>query len=161
MATIKNGTVVLEAPATGSGVVLLDGTEIALGNNLDPVPGQVLVHGPYASGTNLTGGQLSLAPGLGTGSGVAGNLVFAYGPAGSSGVTQNTPTMAMTINGATGRVTISSVLGGFVLPSLTVTQRGALASPAAGLMIWNSTNTAIEFYTGSGWLAVTSGAVAS
>jgi hypothetical protein len=42
------------------------------------------------------------------------------------------------------------------LPSYTTTQRDALASPAAGWTIFNSTTGKLNFYDGSAWRAVTS-----
>ena len=42
-------------------------------------------------------------------------------------------------------------LGFMHVGSFTTTQRDALTGITAGTMIWNSTNGAIEVYTGSGW----------
>jgi len=40
--------------------------------------------------------------------------------------------------------------------SLTTTQRDAIASPKAGMTIFNSSTSKLNFYTGSAWEAVTS-----
>lgn len=40
------------------------------------------------------------------------------------------------------------------LPNLTTTQRNAIASPTAGMVIWNTTTTAVNQYTGAAWAAV-------
>lgn len=45
---------------------------------------------------------------------------------------------------------------GVELPSLTTAQRDAISTPVAGLMIFNSTTSKLNFYTGSAWEAVTS-----
>jgi hypothetical protein len=45
----------------------------------------------------------------------------------------------------------SSTTQGFLPPRLTTTQRDSIASPVAGLTIWNSTNTQLEVYDGSFW----------
>lgn len=41
--------------------------------------------------------------------------------------------------------------GGLVLNNLTTTQRDAIAAPLAGSLIWNSTTTRANVYTGSAW----------
>lgn len=41
---------------------------------------------------------------------------------------------------------------GFQLPSFTTTQMNAIASPATGLMIYNSTTGSIKYYNGSAWV---------
>lgn len=53
---------------------------------------------------------------------------------------------------------ISSFTGtkGLRLPLCTTTQRDAIASPGAGLMVYNSTTNKLNFYNGSAWEAVTS-----
>ena len=45
----------------------------------------------------------------------------------------------------------NSTTQGFLPPRLTTTQRDAIATPAAGLTIWNSTNTQLEVYDGTYW----------
>lgn len=58
------------------------------------------IKGGDATGTNQGGNWLILQPGLGTGTGVSGDILFYTGPAGSSGASQNTATKAMTITSA-------------------------------------------------------------
>jgi hypothetical protein len=41
---------------------------------------------------------------------------------------------------------------GFQLPSLTTTQINAIANPATGLMVYNSTTSAVTYYNGSAWV---------
>jgi hypothetical protein len=43
-----------------------------------------------------------------------------------------------------------------ILPSMTTTVRDAVSSPAGGSLIFNSTTSKLNFYTGSAWEAVTS-----
>ena len=43
-----------------------------------------------------------------------------------------------------------------ILPSFTTAERDAIASPATGRIIYNSTTNKINFYSGSSWEAVTS-----
>ena len=40
---------------------------------------------------------------------------------------------------------------GFLPPRMTMAQRGAIASPAVGLVIYNTTTNCLNFYIGSGW----------
>jgi hypothetical protein len=58
------------------------------------------VKGGNATGTNQNGSYVLIGAGLGTGSGVSGDLLFQTAPAGSSGTTQNTPASVMTITSA-------------------------------------------------------------
>ncbi len=41
---------------------------------------------------------------------------------------------------------------GFQLPSFTTAEINAIANPATGLMVYNSTTSAITFYNGSAWV---------
>ena len=56
----------------------------------------LIVAGGDATGTNQGGGYLALQPGMGTGSGVSGDILLQTGPAGGSGTTANTPTTVLT-----------------------------------------------------------------
>lgn len=50
---------------------------------------------------------------------------------------------------------------GFLPPVLTTTQRNAISSPATGLMVFNSTDAAYNFYDGAAWTAMGGGAIPS
>ena len=41
---------------------------------------------------------------------------------------------------------------GFQLPVFTTSQINAIANPATGLMVYNSTTSAITFYNGTAWV---------
>jgi hypothetical protein len=59
---------------------------------------------------------------------------------------------------------ISSTNSGFLPPRLTTTQRNAISTPTAGLVIFNTSTAQLEYYTGSQWSPVHSiptGAIAS
>ena len=56
-----------------------------------------------------------------------------------------------------GSITSNSTSSGFLLPRLTTTQRDAIASPATGLEIFNTTINEIEFYNGSAWTGISGG----
>ena len=51
---------------------------------------------------------------------------------------------------------VQSTTQGFLPPRMTTTQRDAITSVPAGLMIYNTTTNKINFYNGSAWEAVTS-----
>jgi len=46
---------------------------------------------------------------------------------------------------------VNSTTKGLLLPRMTMTQRNAVPSPASGLVVYNATNSSIEFYNGSAW----------
>ena len=52
---------------------------------------------------------------------------------------------------------LSSTTKGMLVPRMTTTQRDAVASPATGLMVYNTTTNAFNFYNGASWTAVGSG----
>lgn len=65
---------------------------------------------------------------------------------GSVGIGTTTPA-------ASAKLDVSSTTQGLLLPRMTSTQRDAISSPAAGLLIYNTTTTKLEIYNGS-WTAV-------
>lgn len=57
---------------------------------------------------------------------------------------------------ATAQLDVSSTTKGLLPPRMTTAQRNAIASPAAGLMVFNSSSNALEMYTGSKWISMAS-----
>lgn len=51
-------------------------------------------------------------------------------------------------------VDINSTTKGFLPPRMNTTQRNAIASPAAGLLIYNTSEGAYNFYTGTAWITL-------
>jgi len=49
---------------------------------------------------------------------------------------------------------LSSTSQGFLLPRMTDIERDAIASPAIGLIIYNTTSSKLNFYTGANWRAI-------
>lgn len=49
---------------------------------------------------------------------------------------------------------VSSTNKGFLAPRMTTAQRNAIASPANGLIIYNTTCNDINYYNGSQWIAM-------
>ena len=52
---------------------------------------------------------------------------------------------------ASAKVEIASATQGFLPPRMTALQRDAIASPATGLVIFNTTTNCLNFFIGSGW----------
>lgn len=52
---------------------------------------------------------------------------------------------------------LRSTTSGFLLPRMTTAQRDAIASPATGLVVYNSTTNQLNYYTGSSWQLVSAG----
>jgi len=59
-------------------------------------------------------------------------------------------------NVATASVQIDSTTQGFLPPRMTTTNRDAITSPADGLVVYNTTTSKLNVYTGSAWEAITS-----
>jgi hypothetical protein len=53
---------------------------------------------------------------------------------------------------ASAKLSIDSTTQGFLPPRMTTTQRDAIASPATGLMIYNSTDNLVQAYNGTSWI---------
>ena len=49
--------------------------------------------------------------------------------------------------------------GGPLIPSYTTTERNAISSPAGGMVIYNSTDSRLQVYTGSSWQVLEQGDV--
>jgi len=52
---------------------------------------------------------------------------------------------------------VTSTTKGFLPPRMTTVQRNAIASPASGLVIYNTTSSAFNYYNGSTWIELMSG----
>jgi len=85
----------------------------------------------------------------------------------NTGLTPNsgfTPNWMLALNGSTSNVgvgtttpnasamlDVSSTTKGFAPPRMTTTQRDAIASPMAGLMLYNTTDNKLQCYNGTIW----------
>jgi len=94
---------------------------VTLQNNID-----VSINAPGANGSNLSGSNMKLAAGRGTGTGSGGSILFQTANPGSSGTTLNPLTTKMTIT-ANGNVGI-----GTTAPSQKLDIAGAVRLGAAG-----------------------------
>jgi len=78
------------------------------------------------------------------------NAFFVYGANDNIGSGTATPD-------ASAKLELSSTTKGILIPRMTTTQRNAISSPAVGLMIYNTTDSAFNYYRLSGWSALGSG----
>ena len=53
---------------------------------------------------------------------------------------------------ASSKLTVESTTQGFLPPRLTSAQRDLIATPAAGLMVYNTTDNRPSFYNGTSWI---------
>ena len=57
-----------------------------------------------------------------------------------------------TVVNASAQVEIQSTTKGFLPPRMTTTQKNAIATPAAGLMVYDTTLNLISYYNGTSWI---------
>lgn len=74
---------------------------------------------------------------------------LAIGPTGNVGIGTDTPD-------ANALLDITSTTKAFLPPRMTTTQKGAVASPTAGMVVYDSTLSKLAVYTGAAWEAITS-----
>jgi len=59
---------------------------------------------------------------------------------------------------ASAKLSVTSTTQGFLPPRMTTTQKNAISSPAAGLMVYDNTLGKYNYYNGSGWQELGAGA---
>jgi len=79
----------------------------------------------------------------------ASNVRFTISATGEVGIGNTSP-------GPKAILDLTSTTQGFLPPRMTTTQRDAITSVPASLMIYNTTTNKLNFYNGSAWEAVTS-----
>jgi hypothetical protein len=65
-------------------------------------------------------------------------------------------TIGTTTDTASSKLTVDSTTQGFLPPRMTTTQKNAISSPAAGLIVFDTTLTKLCVYSGSAWQTITS-----
>ncbi|KLT70876.1 hypothetical protein [Flavobacterium sp. ABG] len=78
-------------------------------------------------------------------------LIFLIGFAGHSQITQKIGDNPTTLNPSAVFETESTTKG-FLPPRMTTVQRNAIATPPAGLMVYNTTTNILQVYNGVAWL---------
>ncbi|NBX67154.1 MAG: hypothetical protein EBQ96_09180 [Proteobacteria bacterium] len=148
-----------KAVSTSGPMNITDTTSAGLG-----VGGGIMLFGNFTGTTPTIAAGLDAFKETATAGQFGYSLRFLTRKDGSGALTE-----AMRINGdgnvgvgtsspaATAALDITSTNKGFLPPRMTTTERNAIVSPAAGLMIYNTTNAIFEFYTGSAWTAVGGG----
>ena len=117
--------------------------------------------------TDAIGGNLTINGGIGLGAGTSGDVIFGTATPTSSGTTIQTLTSRWYVKGSTGtlsnvvtpnasaQVQIDSTTQGFLPPRMTTAQKNAIATPAAGLMVYDTTLSKLCVYT-TAWETITS-----
>lgn len=153
--------------ATNGFTVINNNSPSAYGNSL-----AITLHGTIraviGSGTDISGSNLYLIGGLGTGTGSTGDVVIRGANTGSTGTTLATELDRVTFK-ADGRVgfgtptpaltsivDVTSTTQGFLFPRMTTTQKNAITSPAEGLIVYDLTLHKLCVYTGATWETITS-----
>lgn len=94
----------------------------------------------------------SIHPWGGENLGVSNTLNFHYGNIYSKGVTHITDnTTSSTTLESTAKLQVDSTTQGFLPPRMTTTERDAITTPAAGLMVYNTTTNKAQCYNGTTW----------
>ena len=147
-AAVGNGDALLRA---GDGHVLL-GTPGSLnlraGNAFYDAGGTVNITAGNGGSSNGTGGDVVINGGSKQGSGTFGNVVLANA-GGNVGIGATTP-------GTSSILDINSTSKGVVLPRMTKAQRDLIASPVAGMAVYQIDNTSgLRVYNGTNWMRFT------
>lgn len=129
----------------------------------------------YSDGITMGNGNMLFRGGSGITHiwfGLYGSQVFNYGQTAGSNfqVKANSDANALYVYGAndnigsgtatpvaSAKLELVSTTKGLLIPRMTTTQRDAISSPAVGLMVYNTTDSAFNYYRLSGWTAIGSG----
>jgi hypothetical protein len=136
-------------------------------NNTNGVGSAYTINGSGAFGTDFAGGNLTIAGGKGTGTGTSGDVIFSTATPTTTGTTLQTLTNRWFIKGSSGslanvstpnasaQLQVDSTTQGFLPPRMTTTQKNAIATPAAGLVVYDTTLNKLCLYTTT-WETITS-----
>ena len=125
------------------------------------------INGSGGFGSNQNGGNITIAGGKGTGTGTSGDVIFSTATTTTSGSTLQTLTERWWIKGQNGALSnvaspnasaitqINSTTQGFLPPRMTTTEKNAIATPAAGLIVYDTTLNKLCVYT-TAWETITS-----
>jgi len=141
------GNLALQLMETGSGNIAI-GTQAGRIANSAGTSSIFIGNFSQAGGNNRTnqiviGNSIS---GLGSNTTLIGNTSTTFGRWFGSLL------LGTTTNAASSILTMDSTTQGFLPPRMTSTQRDAIASPAAGLVIYNTTTNILNVYNGTMWI---------
>jgi hypothetical protein len=123
------------------------------------------INGTGGSGTNNDAGNITIAAGKGTGTGVPGDVILSTATAGSSGTTLQSLTQRWFVKGNTGTLSnvstpqtnalldLQSTSKGLKLPVMTTSERDAVTwvTGDKGMVIINSTTSNVQWWDGATW----------
>ena len=124
------------------------------------------INGSGGFGTDKNGGNLTLAGGKPTGSGIAGDVIISTSTTGASGTTLRTLTNRWWVKGTTGTLAnvsspnasaalqVDSTTQGFLPPRMTTAEKNLIATPAAGLMVYDTDLARPCFFNGATWITL-------
>ena len=84
-----------------------------------------------------------------------GNVLWGSGCSGTGQTAAGSLSVGVTAPDASALLDLTSTTKGLLLPRMTTTQINAIATPAAGLTVYNTTLALICFYNGTAWQRVT------
>jgi hypothetical protein len=126
----------------------------------------VFVSATNGVGTNVEGYNLVFSSGRSTGTAISKDIIFSTATPTTTGTTLQTLTQRWFIKGSSGilanvstpnasaQLQVDSTTQGFLPPRMTTTQKNAIATPAAGLMIYDNTLNRPCFYDGTTWITL-------
>ncbi len=144
-------------------------SSIEIKSSTTPNESLFILHFSAAAGGTIAGIPLSGSSVLRTGINNTGSLVL--GTSNNAPVyfiSNNTRRITLSENGAlaigaanpnaSAQLDIQSTTGGLLIPRVSTAQRNAIASPANGLMVYNTTTNSLNYFkTGDGWSEVGAG----
>jgi hypothetical protein len=146
---------------TGSALVF-DGTNLGVGTSPSRSSTKLDVLGNIAFGANATYyGQIGYNAGVGSLDLTSGDGTFRF-------IRQSGPVTSMTLDAsgnlgigttspsASAILDVQSTTKGVRMPNMTTTQKNAISSPVAGLMVFDTTLAKLCVYSGSAWQTITS-----
>lgn len=141
-------------------------SQIEIKSSTTPNQSLFLIHNNANTGGTIAGISLSGSSILRTGINNTGSLILGtVNNAPIYFISNNTKRITLSENGAlaigsanpneSAQLDIQGTTGGVLLPRLTTAQRNAIASPANGLMVYNTTTNNLNYFkTGDGWTEV-------
>jgi hypothetical protein len=106
-------------------------TEMYLGEGYrSSTPGNIALRGTIGHGSNISGGNFNIYPGISTGTGITGDTIIYKAPSGSSGSSLNTASETFKIKGTNGTIYRN---GSFYSTGIVPTAPGSHASTSWGI----------------------------